>query len=199
MQDMARKSESRKRIKMIWLRMDVDNPCYYNIVYSNLRLRWKVPIPGYFQQVRETLAFLKANYPKIPRLWFIRSIILPPPNLLDSEVIGLHVTEPRNILNEYSLVSKWLGRDIDYYTRHGKAKVRSGRIWTRDDEHYVKTVLPHLTDLSDKPHYTITRLPGQPSNLDLSCIDHLLLHPEHYRIAKQELDELLERVSKIAT
>ena len=183
---------------MIWLRMDVDNPCYYHIVYSNLRLRWKVPIPGYFQQVRETLAFLKAKYPNIPRIWFIRSIVLPPSNLLDSEVIGLHVTEPRNILKEYSLVRSWLGRDIDYYTRHGKAKLRSGRKWTEDDERYVKAVLPHLTDLSDKPHYTIIRLTAEPSKLNLNGIDHILLHPEHFRIAKQELDDLLERVSKIA-
>lgn len=179
--------------------MDVDNPCYYNLVFSNLRLRWKVPIPGYFQQVRETLDYLKAKYPTIPRIWFIRSIILPPPNLLDSEVIGLHVTEPKDILNEYSTVSKRLQRDIDYYTRHGIAKVRSGKKWTEEDERYVKTVLPQLTDLSDKPHYTITRLPDQPGSLDLSGIDHILLHPEHYRTAKQELDELLHRMSKTET
>jgi hypothetical protein len=179
--------------------MDVDNPRYYHIVFSNLRLRWKVPIPGYYQQVRETLTFLKARFPEIPRMWFVRSIVLPPPNLLESEVIGLHVSEPKDILTEYSLVRAWLGRDIVYYTRHGKAKVRSGRKWTEDDERYVKSVLPRLTDLGNKPHYTITRLPAEPSKLDLSGIDHILLHPEHFCIAKQELEHLLERVSNIAS
>ena len=184
---------------MVWLRMDVDNPCYYHVLYSNLRLRWKIPVPGYFQQVKESLSFLKAKYPNIPRIWFIRSIVLPPPNLLQSEVVGLHVTEPKNILAEYSSVRNWIGHDMDCYTRHGIAKVRSGRIWTEDDEQHVKRVLPHLTDLSDKPHYTITRLPAEPSKLDLNGIDHILLHPEHFRIAKQELDDLLERVSKTPT
>jgi hypothetical protein len=181
---------------VIWLRIDVDNPCYYNPIYTHLRLRYTVPIPGYYSHVKETLSFLK-KYPELHCRWFIRSIILPPGNLLDDADVGLHVTEPRNIIKEYTKVISWLGRGIQYYTAHGKAPVASGRDWNDQDREYVKKVLPHLVDLSNRPHYTITRLPNAPSKLDFDGIDHILFHPVHFRMARDELDMMLERISEL--
>jgi hypothetical protein len=182
---------------LIWLRMDVDNPCYYHPVYTHVRLRYPVPIPGYYRHVRDTLGFLNSKHPTVRCKWFIRSIILPPRNLLDDAEVGLHVTEPTNIMKEYSKVVSWLGHAIHYYTAHGKAPVASGRDWNDQDRQYVDKVLPHLTDLSNRPHYTITRLPDTPSKLDLHGIDHILFHPVHFRMARDQLDMMLERISDL--
>lgn len=183
---------------MVWLRIDVDNPCYYHPIFIRLRLRWNVPIPGYYKPTRETLAFLKSKYPELRRIWFIRSIILPPRDLLKGEEIGLHVTNPMNILKEYAKVTSWFDRSISYYTRHGHSKIASGKVWTEEEKKYVRSVLPNLEDLSDKPHHTITRLPDQPSRVDFRGIDHILFHDVHFRIARRELEEVLERVASSA-
>lgn len=183
---------------MIWLRIDVDNPCYYHPVYTHVRLRYPVPIPGYYRHVRDTLGFLNSKYPKVRCSWFIRSIILPPGNLLADADVGLHVTEPRNIVKEYCKVVSWLGRGVRYYTAHGKARIASGCDWNDEDREYVRKALPHLVDLSNRPHYTITRLPDAPTKLDLRGIDHVLFHPVHFRMARKELDIMLERVSSLA-
>jgi hypothetical protein len=114
---------------------------------------------------------------------------------LEDEQIGLHVTNPMNVLNEYAAVSRWLGRSISCYTRHGHAKIASGKVWTDEEKNYVKKVLPELEDLSDKPHYTITRLPDLPSRIDVQGLDHILFHDVHFRVARRELEEVLERVT----
>jgi hypothetical protein len=179
---------------MVWLRIDIDNPCYYHPIWIRIRLRYPLPIPGYYLPTRETLAYLRAEHPNLPRRWFIRSTILPPRELLNDEDIGLHVTNPRNVISEYAKVSRRFGREIEYYTSHGKAQIASGRLWTAEDERYVKSKFPNMVNLSNLPHYTITRLPVSPDKLNVEGIDHVLFHDVHFRVAQKELEAVLDRI-----
>jgi hypothetical protein len=145
----------------------------------------------------ETMPFLRSKFPQIRRRWFIRSIILPPRDLFADEEIGLHVTNPWKVLNEYTTVENWFGRKIQYYTRHGRAKIASGPAWTDEEKEHVHRALSGLEDLTERPHYTVTRLPDQPTNLDYSNIDHILFHPVHFRVARNELEEVLRKVASI--
>jgi hypothetical protein len=180
---------------MVWLRIDVDNPCYYHPIYTRLRLRRKIPIPGYYRPTRETMPFLRSKFPQIKRRWFIRSMILPPKDLFNDEEIGVHITNPMNAWNEYSTVASWFGRKIQYYTRHGRAKIASGPAWTSEQVERVHRDLSGLEDLTDKPHIMITRLSIPPSELDYTHLDHILFHPVHFRIAHDELEQVLRLVS----
>jgi len=181
-----------------WLRLDVDNPCYYRAIRTRIRLRWNIPIWGYCEQVKDTLAYLKQSHPTIKRVWFIRHIILPPHGLLDDEEIGLHITEPHNVLKEYKKVSNHFHREFYKFTRHGHSPIASGRLWAPEDHEYVRSVLPHMVDLSDLPHYTISHSPD--SKLDDALytnfgeVDHVLFHPEHLKLNKSELDWALRQV-----
>lgn len=178
---------------MIWLRMDVDNPSYSRVL-KYLRLQSKLPIPNYHAPTRDTLTLLKSKYPKFERRWFIRSIILPPKDILTSEEVGVHFTNPADAMNEYSEVAAWAQRPIKYYTRHGFAPIASGKIWTPEEKAHVSRALPNLVDLTDQHHFTITRLPDRPDRLDYSNIEHILFHPCHFHTARTELEAVLEQI-----
>jgi hypothetical protein len=179
---------------MIWLRIDVDNPCYYHPIYTRVRLRSRIPIPGYYKPRRETMRFLRSKFPNIQPRWFIRSIILPPKDLFKDEEIGADITNRKKAWDEYSIVAKWFGREIKYYTRHGRAKIVSGPKWTQEEVELVHKSLSRLQDLTDKPHYFITRLPARPSQLNYTNLGHILFHPVHFRIVRDELEEVLRLI-----
>jgi hypothetical protein len=157
-----------------------------------------VPIPGYYEHVKETLMFLKKTHPNLKRAWFIRHFILPPKGLLDDEEIGLHVTEPRNILTEYDKVSKHFKRELCKFTRHGFASAASGRLWTQEDQEYVRSVLPHMVDLTNSIHYTVNSIPNPQLDKALSTnfsgMDNVLFHPEHLRLNVNDLDRVLSQI-----
>ena len=191
----------------LWLRLDVDNPCYYGYrVGIRLRFPWisSMLIPGYFEDTKETLAYLRANWSQLHRVWFIRHIVLPPKGLLDDEEIGLHVTEPHNILNEYRKVSKRFKRPLLKFTRHGEndAHLQSGREWTKQDFEYVRECFPNMRDMTDGEHFTVHRDPLTALDVlhhstNLLELDHVLFHPVHFRVARNDLETLLQQLQTL--
>lgn len=158
-----------------------------------MRLRWNVPIPGYCQPVADTLTHLKAMWPAIRRVWFIRSLVLPPIGMLEGEEIGLHVTAPQKILGEYFAVADHFRRPITCYTRHGRAPIASGGPWRTEDADHVARVLPNLIDLTaDNHHYTVETF--DPDQFDPVKHWHVLFHPEHLRTHRKQLDAALTKV-----
>jgi len=117
---------------------------------------------------------------------------------LDDEEIGIHVTEPRNILKEYAKVCDHFNRKLFKFTRHGFAPIASGRIWTPQDCEYVRSVLPNMVDLNDSLHYTVDSIPNpQLDNVlttEFNKMDNVLFHPEHLKLNKNDLEKVLRKI-----
>ena len=178
---------------MMWLRLDCDNPIFYKtsllnwkgyLNYLSLATNCRIPFI-HNKPVLETKQFLR-NY-DIERVWFFRPLTCPESW---DEPFGLHATykDAPRFRVELEKIEEKLGH-VHSFTHHGFASVKSGTLWSREEvEHIEKTF--GLKDLTEVPHYTVTRGSGlQPEH---ECI---LFHPCHLHIACSELTQILNEAS----
>ena len=166
----------------MWLRLDVDHASsskFWNVI----RFTTGMKIPNYLDHVKETLRFLEQY--NVPQIWFFRRWTCP-----DSfpEAFGAHITRPEDAWKDINTVQKKLG-DFKFFTRHGYARLKSGRLWTPHEIEFVEQEYG-LKDLSGLPHLTITR--NRLEDLKPSEIDHILFHPCHIYREKEQLTSFLK-------
>lgn len=172
--------------KTLYLRLDVDH-CTFNRFLSYFRLVTGLPIPFFLNNVWETKKFLLKF--KIPRIWMFRPLTCP--NKFD-EPHGLHATNPEKFGKELEAVEAKLGK-IKFFSRHGYARLASGRIWTKEEIRKVEKEYD-VVDISDEPHITIERLKNSPFQVSLLGIRHILFHPCNLKRYGKQLEIVLRRV-----
>ncbi len=172
-----------------WLRLDVDHSTAFTNrnmgrALNAFRMITRFPIPFFLSHVAETQKLL-LNY-DIRQVWFFRELTCP--DEFDKP-FGVHITSPDTAEKEIRTVRKKLG-DFSLFTRHGFARVGSGRMWTAEEKRFVEEEYD-LKDVSDHPHITVSRW---NENAIPSNIDNMLFHPCYIYTHRERLVTLLEMI-----
>lgn len=170
-----------------WLRLDVDHSAALknrNIgrAIHAFRMITGFPIPFFLAHVAETKKLL-LNY-NLKRIWFFRGFTCP--DEFD-EPFGVHITSPETAEKEIRTVRKKLG-EFGLFTRHGYARLRSGRLWTTEEVCFIEEEYG-LKDMSALPHITVSRWEGSKINRN---IDHVLFHPCYIYTHRERLLNVLD-------
>jgi len=120
---------------------------------------------------------------EIPQIWFFRKWTCPD-NF--ERPFGVHLTSPETAGKEFRTVRRKLG-DFKYFTRHGYAKVKSGRLWTKEEILKVEEEYG-IIDLTSIPHFTV----GRSKLFDPRIHICILIHPCHIEIYRDEIEHALK-------
>lgn len=162
-----------------WVRLDVDNPSTIK-PFNYLRLFLGVPA-GRLKHVEETMKVIPEN---VPQIWFFRKWTCPE---RFERPFGAHLTSPETTNQEIEVIWKKLG-EFKYFTRHGYAPIKSGRLWSVDEILKVERRY-RLTDLTDISHFTVSRMKLEnfvPE--EMKCV---LFHPCYIYRYREKLKKIL--------